>query len=222
MQLMGYNVVIFIVVLVNLIHAQRKLPFCPLERTNNVRCKSKGSAFKCGVFFLNVNPKNKFTWIAALPDALNKPSIRKDKEFVKQILNGVSRGDFVIDPRRCDNGAIDGRRLANGRCYTTMNQLKDTPLDSCDRNLLNEKSADTIGNILCKRIIPYFPVDQKKIENIEIGFGHSVCGRDWEDTLDTSGSKPLKLTEKLCCERLSALETKFYKCNGSKNFRTTC
>merc|ERR1712154_276377 len=46
----------------------------------------------------------------------------------------------------CDNVT------ANARCYTILDKQRKLPLDSCDRNLINTRGTDTVGDYLCGQV----------------------------------------------------------------------
>merc|ERR1739838_526158 len=87
--------------------------FCPGEKNGN-QCRAGDGAYKCSVFFENLTPRRKLTWIGALPDALKKA---KNKEEAKEILGAdVTEESFNNFPG-CQESA------ANARCYTTVSQV---------------------------------------------------------------------------------------------------
>merc|ERR1711868_215337 len=100
----------FIVISAVLVLATGK--FCPQEK-NGDQCVAKDNAYKCAVFFENLSPKRKLTWIGALPDALKKA---KNEEEVAEILGAdVTQASFKqLDS--CDNVT------ANARCYTILDK----------------------------------------------------------------------------------------------------
>ena len=56
-----------------------------------------------------------------------------------------------ITPASFENFDCDAT-AANARCYTTMSKFKSDPLDSCEKNLVNTKSSQTIGDYLCQQV----------------------------------------------------------------------
>ena len=69
------------------------------------------NAYKCSVFFEDLTPRRKLTWIGALPDALKKA---KNKDEAREILGAdVTEESFNNFPG-CQDSA------ANARCYTTV------------------------------------------------------------------------------------------------------
>ena len=56
-----------------------------------------------------------------------------------------------ITPASFENFNCDAT-AANARCYTTMSKFKSDPLDSCEKNLVNTKSSQTIGDYLCQQV----------------------------------------------------------------------
>merc|ERR1712165_391504 len=110
--------------------------FCPGEKNGN-QCRAGEEAYKCAVFFENLTSKRKLTWIGALPDALKKA---RNKEEVAEILGAdVTQASFK-QLESCDNVT------ANARCYTILDKQRKLPLDSCDRNLINTRGTDTVGD----------------------------------------------------------------------------
>ena len=66
--------------------------------------------FKCGVFFMDLHGQSeRLRWIAALPDALVKPSLRNSPVLMRSIGN-VSKRDFTVPKGDCDV------RAANNEC----------------------------------------------------------------------------------------------------------
>ena len=57
-----------------------------------------------------------------------------------------------ITPASFENFNCDAT-AANARCYTTMTKFKTEPLDSCEKNLVNTKSSQTVGDYLCQQVI---------------------------------------------------------------------
>ena len=75
--------------------------FCPLEYRKN-KCRARRNQFKCGVFFMNLHgQKERLRWIAALPDALVKPSLRNSRILMRSI-NNVNKRDFTVLQGDCD------------------------------------------------------------------------------------------------------------------------
>merc|ERR1712079_664349 len=108
--------------------------FCPGEKNKN-RCVAGDTAYKCAVFFGNLTESRPLTWIGALPDALSMASLGAD----------VTEESFEDLPN-CDDVT------ANARCYAILDGQKDIKLDSCDRNLINTRGSQTIGNFLCGQV----------------------------------------------------------------------
>ena len=71
---------------------------------------SPSPQFKCGVFFMDLHGQSeRLRWIAALPDALVKPSLRNSPVLMRSIGN-VSKRDFTVPKGDCDV------RAANNEC----------------------------------------------------------------------------------------------------------
>merc|ERR1712115_53468 len=43
-------------------------------------------------------------------------------------------------------------KTANARCYTILDRQTDLALDSCDKNLINTRGSQTIGDYLCGQV----------------------------------------------------------------------
>ena len=110
------------------------------------------------MFLENLISASPITWLGALPDALAKV-----RYFIKLFLCKViivqvdSQADIDeilgagITPASFENFNCDAT-AANARCYTTMSKFKSDPLDSCEKNLVNTKSSQTIGDYLCQQV----------------------------------------------------------------------
>ena len=91
--------------------------YCPLEYKNN-HCRARKNQFKCGVFFMNLHgQKERLRWIAALPDALIKPSLRNSPILMNSI-NWVRKKDFTVPRGDCDE------RSAKSECYDIVRPKK--------------------------------------------------------------------------------------------------
>ena len=91
--------------------------FCPLEYRNN-HCRARKNQFKCGVFFMNLHgQKERLRWIAALPDALIKPSLRNSPILMNSI-NWVRKKDFTVPRGDCYE------RSAKSECYDIVRHKK--------------------------------------------------------------------------------------------------
>ena len=92
-------------------------------------------------------------------------------------------------------------------------KFKSTPLDSCDRNLVNTKSTETIGDYLCAQVKRWLKKDKDFQENgknnIKIPYYFSQCGKDWEPV--TGDGAALYSDEELCCTPNGT----FRRCDGS-------
>lgn len=190
--------------------------FCPLESLNNFRCLSRSNAYKCGVFFLDLPGRGPISWIGGLPDILRKPAV-KNSPTIRQSLNNVRPRDFALAPQKCQEG-----KTANSRCFAIMSKLRQTPFDSCSKNIVNERGTQTFGNILCDRINRFYQGNppQDAITNIKLGFFHSECGSDWEPTNNLGDN--LNAPDLLCCQRGQEGKLVYRPCNGGQDFKTTC
>merc|ERR1712179_743607 len=145
-QLTGHQISVMVMksslVLLCVVLAIVQAKFCPKEENGN-QCVAGEGAYKCAVFFENLTSKRKLTWIGALPDALKKA---KNQEEIAEILGeDVTEGSFK-DLATCDG------RTANARCYTILDRQRKMPLDSCDRNLINTRGSETVGDYLCGQV----------------------------------------------------------------------
>ena len=178
------------------------------------------NAYKCSVFFEDLTPRRKLTWIGALPDALKKA---KNKDEAREILGAdVTEESFNNFPG-CQDSA------ANARCYTTvslflffqmiicclfqLDKQRSVPLDSCDRNLINTSGSETIGDYLCKQVRRWLKRDSDfkadGIKNLKLPFYYSACNGDW--TPVTNNGVDLYADEPLCCNP----DGTFYRCDGT-------
>merc|ERR1712020_734206 len=183
--------------------------FCPGERNGN-KCVAGDNSYKCAVFFENLTSKRKLTWIGALPDALKKA---RNKEEVAEILGAdVTQASFK-QLKSCDNVT------ANARCYTILDKQRKLPLDSCDRNLINTRGTDTVGDYLCGQVRRWLrnSADFKEngIENLRLPVYYSACNSEWAPVTD--GETDLYVAEPLCCDK----DGKFFRCDGS-DFTKSC
>merc|ERR1712062_402785 len=179
--------------------------FCPGEgRSKNERCVADDNQYKCGVFLENLRKGVPITWLGALPDALAKV----DEEDYAEILGAD------ITPESFENFACDAT-AANARCYATMTKFKSEPLDSCDKNLVNTKQSQTIGDYLCQQVRRWLRNDKdfkaNGRDNIKIPIYSSHCGQDWTPVSDGSSGGDLYVDEPLCCNS----DGTFRRCDGS-------
>jgi len=200
----------FVVLAVALV-AVTAVPFCPGEGRNgkNKRCVSNANQYKCGVFMEELISASPITWLGALPDALAKVDSQADiDEILGENITPASFENFS-----CDDVA------ANSRCYATMSKFKSDPLDSCDKNLVNTKSSQTIGDYLCQQVRRWLRRDEDfKVngrDNIRIPIYYSQCGEDWKPVSDDG--QTLYVDEPLCCTP----DGSFRRCDGS-DYRTSC
>ena len=116
--------------------------------------------YKCGVFLENLISASPITWLGALPDALAKVGYLLLQwtlyvsNFVVQVDSQADIDEILgagITPASFENFNCDAT-AANARCYTTMSKFKSDPLDSCEKNLVNTKSSQTIGDYLCQQV----------------------------------------------------------------------
>jgi len=113
----------------------------------------------------------------------------------------------------CDNVT------ANARCYTILDKQRKLPLDSCDRNLINTRGTDTVGDYLCGQVRRWLrnSADFKEngIENLRLPVYYSACNSEWAPVSD--GDTDLYVDEPLCCDK----NGKFFRCDGS-DFTQSC
>merc|ERR1712061_502033 len=102
---------------------------------------------------------------------------------------------------------------ANARCYAILDGQKDIKLDSCDRNLINTRGSQTIGNFLCGQVRRWLrrsaSFKTSGIRDLRLPFYYSACNRDW--TPITDGENDLYFDEALCCNP----DGSYYNCDGS-------
>jgi len=185
--------------------------FCPGEgKTKNTRCVANANQYKCGVFLERLVSSSPITWLGALPDALAKVEAEDYQEILGADVTPESFENFI-----CDATA------ANARCYATLNKFKSEPLDSCDKNLVNTKSTETIGDYLCGQVRRWLRNDADfKVngrDNITMPIYSSHCGGDWTPVTDGSSGGNLYVDELLCCNP----DGTFRRCDGS-DYRKTC
>jgi len=183
--------------------------FCPGERGGN-KCVAKDNAYKCAVFFENLTPNRELTWIGALPDALKKATNQAE---VRDILGADVTKESFNDLPTCDE------KTANARCYTILDRQTDIALDSCDRNLINTRGSETIGDYLCGQVRRWLrrsdDFKANGIENLKLPFYYSACNGDWTPISD--GEKDLYFKEPLCCNP----DGTFFRCDGTE-FNKKC
>jgi len=172
------------------------------------KCQSNDNQYKCGVFLENLIDEHPITWLGALPDALKKVSPSEYKEILGKDISPESFNNHT-----CDITA------ANSRCYATLAKFKGDPLDSCEKNLVNTKSTETVGDYLCNQVKRWLRNDADfKVngrDNIKIPIYYSSCGGEW--THVTSGGAGLYVDEPLCCKP----DGTFRRCDGS-DYNLTC
>ena len=118
--------------------------------------------------------KERLRWIAALPDALVKPSLRNSPVLMRSI-NNVNKRDFTVDRGDCDERSaksecfdiVSGGEINRMILWPTvkmsifqMSDLTGLSLESCERNLLNEHGRRTLGNVLCEKAGLWVPGQQ--------------------------------------------------------------
>jgi len=183
--------------------------FCPGEENGN-QCVAGDNSYKCAVFFENLTDKRKLTWIGALPDALKKATNQKE---VNEIL-----GDDVTEESFSSLSSCDPV-TANARCYTIFDRQRTIKLDSCDRDLINTRGSQTVGDYLCDQVRRWLRRDSdfkaNGIRDLKLPFYFSACNGDWTPISD--GNKDLYFDEPLCCTP----EGSFFRCDGSA-FNSVC
>ena len=101
-----------------------------------------------------------------------------------------------------------------------MDKFRSQPLDSCDKNLVNTKGSETVGDYLCGQVRRWLKNDDDFKANgrddINIVFYHSQCGEDWTPITDGE-DVTLSTKEKLCCTK----DGLFERCDGS-DYITSC
>jgi len=187
-----------------------KRPFCPGDGKPGrpAKCRSNDSQYKCGVFLEELVSDFPITWLGALPDALKKVTPAEYKEILGEDIAPESFENF-----NCDITA------ANSRCYATLAKFKSDPLDSCEKNLVNTKSSQTVGDFLCGQVKRWLRNDAdfkaNGRDNIRIPIYYSSCGGNW--TQVSAGGEGLYVDEPLCCTSVGS----FRRCDGS-SFKDTC
>jgi len=189
-------------VIVACLFAASHAKFCPGEENGN-KCAAKDNSYKCAVFFENLTPKRPLTWIGALPDALKKA---KNQDEVEEILGeNVTEESF----QQLDDCSTV---TANARCYAILQRTKSIRLDSCDRNLINTRGSETVGDFLCGQVRRWKRRDAdfktNGIRNLKLPFFYSACNGDWERI--TEGGNDLYFDEDLCCDS----NGKYFQCDG--------
>jgi len=183
--------------------------FCPGERGGN-QCVAGDNAYKCAVFFENLTPKRPLTWIGALPDALEKAT---NQEEVKDILGADVTRESFDDLPTCEG------KTANARCYTILDRQTDLALDSCDKNLINTRGSQTIGDYLCGQVRRWLrrsdDFKANGIRDLKLPFYYSACNGEW--TPISNNGDDLYFKEPLCCSP----EGSFFRCDGS-DYNSAC
>jgi len=183
--------------------------FCPGERGGN-QCVAGDNAYKCAVFFEDLTPKRPLTWIGALPDALEKAT---NQDEVKDILGADVTRESFDDLPTCEG------KTANARCYTILDRQTDLALDSCDKNLINTRGSQTIGDYLCGQVRRWLrrsdDFKANGIKNLKLPFYYSACNGEW--TPISNNGADLYFKEPLCCNP----DGSFFRCDGSP-FNSAC
>merc|ERR1712061_217821 len=177
----------FVLISVGLL-AMTSAKFCPGEKNGN-KCVAGKDSYKCAVFFEDLTSSRPLTWIGALPDALK--NARNKAEIAEILGKDVTEASFKA-LENCDGTS------ANARCYTILDRQRKMPLDSCDRNLINTRGSETVGDYLCGLPVYY-----------------SACNNEWPPVSD--GASGLYVDEPLCCNP----DGTFFRCDGS-DYRKTC
>jgi len=183
--------------------------FCPGERGGN-QCVAGDNAYKCAVFFEDLTSKRNLTWIGALPDALEKAT---NQDEVKDILGADVTRESFDDLPTCED------KIANARCYTILDRQTDLALDSCDKNLINTRGSQTIGDYLCGQVRRWLRRSEdfkaNGIKNLRLPFYYSACNGEWTPISDNGAD--LYFKESLCCKPNGS----FFRCDGS-SFNSAC
>jgi len=207
--------------------ASTQAAFCPKDKGD--RCRADRESYKCGVFYKKLIPSRRLIWIGALPDALDKDN----QDDWKEILGPNASNDSFSGPQhiQCTNPER-AKRTANSRCYTILNDLANTRLDSCGSTVLNSRSSSrkkkSIGDSLCEVALRFLKQTRKwTTENMErngfrnqkLTFQYSYCnqGNPWQPV--KSGGRNLEVAQELCCHGPGntdpALQNKYYNCDGT-------
>merc|ERR1712126_602961 len=166
--------------------------FCPSEGRPGVkpRCVANETQYKCGVFLEDLKPKLPLAWLGALPDKLKTVEPSEYEELLGPGITPESFQNFGCAPN-----------AANSRCYATMTKFISEPLDSCNKNLVNTKQSQTIGDYLCQQVRRWLKNDAdfkaNGRDNIQLPVYYSQCGQDWTPVSD--GASTLYVREPLCC-----------------------
>jgi len=197
--------------------------FCPVE-TNKDRCRSKDKAYKCGLFFKNLNPDGDLTYIGSVPEALQKAKDEgASEEDVTHILGSALTVNDYSDIECSDT-------LINHHCAAQMDTATGD-LDKCTKSTLlqdwKEDAKEITGDTLCALVHKYYDANKLKDksghddytangkDNIEVTYMYSMCGGDWKEVKDKETK--LMAGEPLCCTN----KGKFKRCDGS-DFKKTC
>jgi len=197
--------------------------FCPVE-TNKDRCRSKDKAYKCGLFFKNLNPNGDLTYIGSVPEALEKAMDEGvSEEDVTTILGSALTAKDYSDIECSDS-------LVNDKCAAQMDSAT-RDFDECTKSTFlkdwKEDAKETTGDALCTMVHEYYVANQLKDksghddytangkDNIEVTYMYSMCGGDWTEVKDKETK--LMAGEQLCCTN----KGKFKRCDGS-DFKKTC
>merc|ERR1712025_136556 len=194
-------VVFYISVLVTGIKGRK---FCPRENDGD-KCAAKMNTYKCGAFFENLTGNGGIQWLGALPDALKKAD---PKDYQEILGSDISEDSF----RGFDCSSPSAALAANARCYATLKDFTNEPLDSCNKNLVNTKGTETVGDYLCRQVKRWLRKDDDFKANgkrdIKISFQYSQCNKAWAPISSDAGS--LYTKEALCCKA----DGSFERCNG--------
>jgi len=189
--------------------AMTSAKFCPGEKNGN-KCVAGKDSYKCAVFFEDLTSSRPLTWIGALPDALKKA---RNKAEIAEILGKDVTEESFKDLENCDGTS------ANARCYTILDRQRKMPLDSCDRNLINTRGSETVGDYLCGQVRRWLrnsdSFKAEGIRDLRLPVYYSACNNEWTPVSD--GASGLYVDEPLCCNP----DGTFFRCDGS-DYRKTC
>jgi len=185
---------------------------------NHDACGAIQGQYKCAVFYSKLPRRTdpskvrKLAWIGGLPDALRKKAVIESEEIRASFGNLKAEG-FWMD--KSDTKTFCDQDTAESRCYVAMTNPATRPLDSCEKNIINEEGDLTLGDMLCQNLIKsgwIAPSNPRETKDMTISFQYSFCNSGWKPITD--GTSPLVMKEKLCC-KTKGDKYRFYRCDGS-------